>query len=154
MATAIKTRVYNDLITTLNQVRISGGYENDATAEGQAVRGNSPSNRNLLLIDNGDTYRDDSPHNCDDYDAAFTVICMCSCSDAANLQPYPTELQQLVAEVRRALNTDYTRGGNAINTIVGSDVPQESADEGVKCRSLSFTVHYRTNKDDPTSYGD
>lgn len=152
MAIAPRTKLYDNLITTLNQVRISGGYENDATGEGQASRGNRLEDRNLLVIDNGDSPVADSPVNADDFNASFTVNCFVAVSDATVAQPYPPELQQLVAEVRKALNEDYTRGGNAINTITGADAP--IANDGVPGRAVEVTIHYRTNKDDPTSYGD
>jgi len=154
MSQAVRIRVYNDLITTLNSVRISGGAEVDATAEGESVRGNTPENDYFTLIDNGDTPADDSPVNADDFNASFTVLCFVAASDTEAQQPYPPELIQLVAEARRVLNDDYTRGGNAINTITGADTPSSSPRDGCFCRALDVTVHYRTNKDDPTSYGD
>lgn len=150
----IRADIYQNLIDTLNGIRIAAGYETDATAEGQATRGNRLVNDNLVLIDNGDSPVEDSPVNADDYNASFTVLCFSAPSDATAAQPFPPELFNLVAEVRKALNDDYTRGGYAINTITGSDAPRESPRDGCACRSLDFTVHYRTNKDDPTTYGD
>ena len=152
MAIAVKNSVTANLLNSLNEIRISGGHENDAAADGQRVRGNSPDDRDILLIDNGDTFVDDSPVNADDYNASYTVKCFVAVSDVDASQPYPPELVQLVAEVRQRLNEDYTRGAFAINTITGADSPMATDERaGYAGRSLDVTVHYRTAKNDPTS---
>jgi len=150
MAKAIKEYVTDNIYETLGDIAQLTGFENDATVQREKPRGVPRKDREITIVDLGDTPITDSPLNKDDYTANYALHCRCLVSDEID-GTAPTvdqQLSRLIGDVRKALMQDYTRGANAINTMIGQDGPLPTGDDG---RTLPVQVHYRTAKDDPFS---
>jgi hypothetical protein len=71
-------------------------------------------------------------------------------ADTSNL---PTALESLISDVRRAMNTDYTRGGNAIDSYEdGCTEPILSEAENMRAVvGIHYHAMYRYSRLDPLS---
>ncbi len=99
----------------------------------------------IIVVPQGETHNDDRlgivEHTMD-------LLIVCGVYDSA----WKTSLQDLITDVRVALTTDWTRGGNALTTQILSDQVFEADPTNPLAEAqVSVRVLYRTLYGDPTT---
>ncbi len=150
MTTTVKEQITLNIYQTLATISQLAGFSADAQVEREAVRGNIPKDREIILIDEGDTPTD-SPLQKDDFTARYTLVLYLAVSDASVAPNPDAELSRFAADVRKSLMADHTRGAWAFNTMPGQETQSETTREGYQSRQLSLEVQYRTALNDPFS---
>jgi hypothetical protein len=150
MSTAVVELIAANLATTLGGVTEDNGYTFDATVYRPARLDDSqvPSDKTIWLMQAEAQVDEDEPQGSmqvvQTWMAYVWVLPAKGSTTAAD-----TTGNARVADVHTALMVDPTRGGNAIDTIVGpASVSWESE---VVAFAVPIAVRYRTDIDDPRS---
>lgn len=152
MNETVKELITQNIYETLAEISTLNGFQNDATAARATLRGNPIKDRNYKIIDDGDEPIDDSPVNKDDYTANFRIVFKVAADDGPDAEPIDVDRARAVADLRKALMADYSRGGWAINTKVrGNTQLPDSQSNGIAGEQVPVEIHYRTAKDNPYS---
>jgi hypothetical protein len=99
----------------------------------------------IIVVPQGETH-DDSRIAIVEHTMELLIVC--GVYDSA----WKTSIQDLLADVRVALTTDWTRGGNAVTTrIIDDEVFEADPSNPISEAQMSVTVLYRTLYNDPTT---
>lgn len=150
--TPVKERVMTNLVAALEAIDGSPAYHHEVLA----VKRQSPDNPVLvftaqefpaIILSHADISRDDSVNAMIQCELGVTV--RASLLDREN---HATELEWLVADLHKALLTDVTRGGVAMDTkILGETVYEQEEVTGVASVDLAVRVRFRHLYDDPNT---
>ncbi len=148
--TTIRELIAADIEQTIQEISQLAGYETDPEGEQQPPQGSRPRNWLVEAQDNGDSPIEDSPLQKNDYFANYVLRCFVVLSEDADAPSPAVTIFRLVADVKRKFMEDFTRGGNAIDTIFRADgpLPGDSPD-GYTGRAISMDIYYRTTRDNP-----
>lgn len=98
----------------------------------------------IIVVPQGETHNDGRCHL---VEHTMDLLIVCGVYDSA----WKTSLQDLISDVRKALTTDWTRGGNALTTQILSDQIFEADPTNPLAEAqVSVRVLYRTLYSDPT----
>jgi len=98
----------------------------------------------IIVVPQGETHNDGRCHL---VEHTMDLLIVCGVYDSA----WKTSLQDLISDVRKALTTDWTRGGNALTTQILSDQIFEADPTNPLAEAqVSVRVLYRTLYTDPT----
>ena len=155
MAVPVIESIAANLLTTLNGVTTGNGYEQtivikrpsrityDTEASGDDLEG--------LLVQGT---REPLEHTFTMYTwrQPFIVIVYALNADRSSTT-IDTRLNQITADMEKALRVDITRGGNARHTGIGEPEFLIAADGSVSATMLPFTVDYQVLNTDPYTKG-
>ena len=160
MAESVAERIMKHLQTTIAAVTVANGYANTVHSvqrfkqDGQdPIEGNG-----VLIIDGDDTVEFDGP-----LAGAYSLVSRRKHVDLVIIARQETDLDSrsaselmnsLEGDVRKAVNADHTRGGDAVNTEetqAGENDVQIGMPE--LRRVLGYDIRYRHRRTDPTVAG-
>lgn len=160
MADSVAERIMKQLQATIEGVTVSNGYANTIhsvqrfQADGQpAVHGNG-----VLIIDGDDSVEFDGP-----LAGAYSLLSRRRHVDLVLIaQQDPDEdgrsaselLNSLEADVRKAVNADHTRGGDALDTqeTQAGEIDVQVGMPELR-RIVGYDIRYRHRRTDPTIAG-
>lgn len=150
--TPVKERVVTHIVSTLEAIDGSPSYHHEILA----VKRQSPDNPVLvftaqefpaIIVSHADIVRSD--------DVNAMIQCELGVTLRASLldrENHATELEWLVADLHKALLTDVTRGGIAVDTkITGETVYDQEEQTGIASVDLAVRVRFRHLYDDPNT---
>ncbi len=155
MSVPIIENIAANILTTLNGVTTGNGYNQtivlkrlsrvdyDTEAAGDDLEG---------LVLQGIRERIDGVFQLDNWRIPF-VILVYALNDDGSADTIDTRLNQIEADMSKALRVDITRGSNAYQTEIGSAEFVGADDGSISAVMLPITVDYRVLKDDPYTKG-
>lgn len=149
MATPVSEYIAVNIEAAVNQVTIANGFNQDLLAV-RRRRNDFPDiapEEGKVLITQGDEESTASQFTGTmQWLQAFELEAFVIDSDKA-LVSIDTRINQVIADLRKKLCEDHTRGGHAIDTILGGS--SRYYDEGFSGTVVTIQVLYRTKEDDP-----
>jgi len=149
MTTPIKELIAANLLTAISNVTTGNSYNQTITGK-RALRIDyasvAPDDLTFVLKQD-DEEEVVSAHNKKTWKQSYTVLCIVVDSDSSTTA-VETRINQVEADIRKAVRVDPQRDSNALDTIIN---PSSQLPEGVDFTGiiLNITVHYRHNEDDP-----
>jgi hypothetical protein len=146
MGKPIVDLITDNLLTTLQGVTTVAGYHYTLTvAHHDKIEGDAPADK-LCILYRGDTESelDEAPQGCQQWRQAYSLVCYAFATQASPDAP-DEKASTIGADVCKALQVDYTRGGYAFDTII--DVPELLA--GGNGIIINFACRYQTRFSDP-----
>lgn len=154
MSTPILEYIASNIASTINGVTILKGYNQDLVAVRPKRQDwyNEPAvDGKVLVVQDNDDPADEKFLGTHSWNQPFLLICFVIDSDAATLS-IDTRMNQVKSDIRKILMDDVTRGGYAIETMIGGSVKFDNG-EGWSGVALEITVYYRTSEMDPYTKG-
>ena len=151
MAVPIIENIAANILTTLNGVTTGNGFNQTIVLKRMSrvdyeSEGAGDNLEGLIL--QGVRERITGPFQLDVWRIPF-VILVYALNDDGSTTTIDTRLNQIAADMSKALRVDITRGGNSYQTEIGP-VEFITADDGANSAViLEITVDYRVNKSDP-----
>lgn len=144
--------ITQNVVDTLAGVRVASGYHVDLIAE-RRVRSGNRERDGLAVVLQGDPEKvDDAPEGRVAWRQRYAVVCYVVESETST-RPIDQRINLTRSDVEKALMVDFTRGGNAYDTVIQEpelfDDPEGRWDGVV----VYFDVLYRTTHDDPYERG-
>lgn len=139
--------IAKNVLTTLQTITTANGYPHTLeVARGKKI--NLPAHLRAYVFQLPPDDVEPSPINAEDWYQEFAVVVYVipTEDDSVPVDEYNNAVQ---ASIHKALMTDYTRGGYAINTIIRPTLffpPEDGELAGI---TFLFRVHYRHKLDDP-----
>jgi len=152
MAQSIKEQIVDNIISTIEGVTVSAGYNQTliyVTRQETKIFGNNSWPCAMVRIEADDV---DDTVTVGYYHHRMTVDVLAYTAD--NVDPQQA-LSYLAGDIHKAMLVDYTRGSLVIDTRV-DNIDYDYAEEGedpTGTVTISFNVHYRTLVEDPFSSG-
>jgi len=142
----IEERISADIETTVRNVTILNGYEHDMTVERRKQVGNTIASNAITIIDGPLRMAENQTLGTDTYVKSYSLLIPLFRPEDTNVAQGDTQAKY-TADMVKALQSTYTRGGIALDTrFVDSNPIDDTEMAGV---SLTFEVWFRTSKDDP-----
>lgn len=156
MPESVRESIRQNIITTLRNITTGNGYQNNlASSQVQAwnPNGNSKNTVPLLVVNIG------PDENLQEKNILVTIkmpvwidVYTRHSEGAAN--DADKVLNDLIWDIKKALQADHTRGGFAVDTTSPEAIPFETVEGephiGIQ---MSFEVHYRHLNNDPAAAG-
>lgn len=150
MSTPVIEQIAENLKTTVAGITVANGYNHTLTPI--RPRRNdwsdvAPVDGMVLISQDGDAPIDNAALSTMQFAQEFMMDCVVLDSDAAETS-IDTRINQVKSDIRKALLVDATRGGLAIDTMIG---PSSKFDDGNGLTGITVTcvIIYRTNLTDP-----
>lgn len=160
MSDSVAERIMKHLQTTLEAVTVENGYGNTfQSVQRFQAEGQDPADGNTcLLIDGDDVVEFDGP-----LAGSYSLVSRRKHIDLVLLARQDVDedarsaselMNSLEADVRRAVNQDHTRGGDAIDTeeTQASETDVQLGMPELR-RVLGYDIRYRHRRTDPTVAG-
>ena len=142
----IEERISADIETTVRNVTILNGYEHDMTVERRKQVGNTIASNAITIIDGPLSMAENQTLGQDTYVKSYTLRVTLMRNEDSDIAQGDTQ-SKYAADLIKALQSTYTRGGIALDTKFTAANPLDDAEmAGI---SLTFEVMFRTSKDDP-----
>ena len=150
----VRERIIANLKTALEQITVTNGYQFDftsATVQRWSMHGNSLVNLPTIVISPGNEDEKAGPHPFDEcfLTVYLDVFFVTDASDAVSTDTY---LNRIQGDIKKAILSDPTLGGEAIDTDVAGTTPFETTDgqpyAGV---IVEIGIRYRHLRTDPTA---
>ncbi len=157
MADTVREKIFANLVTTLNGISVVNGYDNNiASVERWNMNGNNKASVPAVIINSG-------PEKDSDGKAYNLTHCLLMVflelwvrQNETESAATPTDkiLNSLLGDIKRALQADVTRAGNAVDTEI-TDIETFETIEGQQHAGLIITVEieYRHKQQDPQVAG-
>lgn len=157
MPDTVREKIFLDLVTTLSGISVANGYENNiASVERWNMNGNNKASVPAIIINSG-------PEKDSDSVAYNLTHCLLTVFLELWVRQNETEsaatatdrlLNSLLGDIKKALQTDVTRGGVAVDTEV-TDIESFETIEGQQHAGLIITleIEYRHQQQDPKVAG-
>lgn len=150
MTTPIKEDIAANLLTAISNVTTGNSYNQTITGK-RALRIDyasvAPDDLTFVLKQDDEEDEPTSGISKKTWIQNYTVLCIVIDSDSSTTA-IETRINQVEADIRKAVRVDPQRDSNALDTIIN---PSSQLPEGVDFTGiiLNITVHYRHNEDDP-----
>ena len=150
----VRERIIANLKTALEQITVANGYQFDftsATVQRWSMHGNSLVNLPTIVISPGNEDEKAGPHH---FDECFLTVYLdvFFVTDASDSVSTDTYLNRIQGDIKKAILSDPTLGGEAIDTDVAGTTPFETTDgqpyAGV---IVELGIRYRHLRTDPTA---
>lgn len=149
MAQAIKTLIINDIVSTLETVQTGGGspaYQRTLRAVSRKRKSLMEAQRDMVYVESLGEKKSDWGNNVTE--STMTVGLFCVIQDMDDL---PTAMDDVTADITRALLADEKRNQNAISTEILTVLDSVDDDaEPTGTVSIEVKVVYRHKRTDPT----
>jgi hypothetical protein len=149
MATPIKEDIAANLLTTINTVTTGNSYQQTITGiRTLRIDYAKVSPDDLTFILSQDEEEEAEPgHSKKTWIQNYTVLCVVVDSDDSTTA-IETRINQVEADIRKAVRVDPQRNSNALDTIIN---PSTQLPDGVDFTGIivNIAVHYRHSEDDP-----
>ena len=155
MTVPIIENIAANLLTTINGVTTDNGYNQTIVVKrASRVDYDSEAAADDLegVIYQGKRDRLTSEMNSYTWRHPFAII-VYALNDDGSAVTIDTRLNQICADMEKALRVDITRGGNAYQTDIGEPETLVADDGSVSAVILPITVDYRVLKSDPYTKG-
>ena len=160
MPDSVVERIMKNLQTTLQTITVQNGYANTlASVQRFKQDGQDPINGHaVLLMDGDDVLEMDGP-----LAGAFSLVSRRLHVDLVVIARQETDIDNrsaselmhsLLADIRKAVHADHTRGGDAVNTTetAANELDVEIGMPELR-RLLGLEIRYRHRRTDPTIAG-
>lgn len=150
MTTPIVEQIAENLKTTVAGITVANGYNQTLTPI-RPKRNDwsdvAPVNGMVLISQDDDAPVDNAALSSIQFAQEFMMDCIVLDSDAVATS-IDTRINQVKSDIRKAVMVDPTRGGLAIDTVIG---PSAKFDDGNGLTGITVTciIVYRTNLTDP-----
>ena len=149
----VRERILQNIKTTIEGVTVANGYNFDftpQTVQRWSMHGNRMVDMPMVVISPGDEDESSSPHPFEEcllsiYLDLFYV------TDENDPVPTDTYLNRLQGDIKKAILSDYTRGGYAIDTNVrGTTVFETTEGQQYAGIIIELGINYQHKRTDPT----
>ncbi len=155
MPVPIIENIAANILTTINGVTTGNGYNQTITAKRPSrVDYDSEAAADDLegVIYQGKRERLTSPLTMQTWRQPFAIV-VYALNDDGSETTIDTRLNQICADMEKALRVDVTRGDNAYQTDIGEPEFMVADDGSISAVVLPITVDYRVLKSDPFTKG-
>ena len=155
MTVPIIESIAANILTTVNLVTTDNGYNQTIVVKrpGRVDYGSEAAGDDLTgLVYQGKRERLTSEMNSYTWRQPFTIIAFALNDDGSSVT-IDTRLNQICADMEKALRVDIKRDGNALYTDIGEPEFLEAEDGSSSAVVLPITVDYRVLKSDPYTKG-
>lgn len=142
----VEERITENIVDTLEQMTVLGGYENNYTVRRHRRIGDSLGAADITLIDGELTMNEQQSLGRDRWVKSYTVVVPVPHNDDSTVSEGDLH-SRIQSDMIKALISTYTRGGLALDTRFASSSPIE--DPNMAGTQFRFDVHFWTYKDDP-----
>jgi hypothetical protein len=158
MSFPIIEQIAQELTATLNLITVAAGFEQDLHAgrlkqqdtdniEDWLLAGGCPYSTGHVLVGQvTEDWLEEGAQNTAEWKQSFAITCFAIVSDKAADSP-DTQINQMVADIRKKLMLTYSRGGLALDTLLGPATFFRG--KGFAGAEIIVIVQYRTKIDDP-----
>lgn len=148
----ILEQIITDIVDTLSDVTIVGGYYHDLEVEVGDGTGTVPRDSLVRVVVGDPIPLENSAHGFDEFHLpvglAFYAI-----EGEGSAVPISTRLAQGAADIRKALAVDLHRGGFAINTLLTREKDDYQTEVQPAYVLIKPFIHFRTLYNNPSSLG-
>ncbi len=155
MSLPVIEKIAANVLTTVNGVTTDNGYNQTIVVKraGRVDYDSEAAADDLEgLIYQGKRERIEGPFTLYSWRQPFAIIAFALNDDGSSVT-IDTRLNQICADMEKALRLDITRGGNAYETDIGEPEFLEAEDGSMSAVRLPITVDYRVLKSDPYTKG-
>jgi hypothetical protein len=155
MSDSIREQIMKNIQTTLQGITIAGGYANELTAVERVLQRGQSSTPPMAYVLEGD---DNITGSADSGPVGLLlrrtltlgVVLVVQQDEDIDAKSASEVMNSLIADVQKALQVDYQRGGLAIDTLEDS-VSAIQQDEGMPTLSsvIAYRIDYRHRRTDP-----
>lgn len=150
----VREKILDNIKATLDGILIANGYDNDiASVQRWKQNGNDLKDVPAIIVKAGPEQNIDNRFPL--VTRKMTVFLDLWIRESEGSATDTDEkLNSLLGDLQRAMKQDITRGGFAVDSLIGSIVPFEIVEgEPHAGLILEFEIHYRTRQDDPKTAG-
>jgi len=145
VADTIKTQIVSDMVSAIENITVANGYNRNVRKVSSSALPVSDAQRDLVFLMTGRETKEDRTNSVTECN--LTVMVGCVVEDYSNLMK---AVHDIAADVTKALLSDITRGGLAVDTRIVSIEDQLNEDlEPLGTCILEVLVKYRHLWGDP-----
>jgi hypothetical protein len=144
----VVSKITDNLVQAVSQVKVAAGYENDLTAEKFKRSGNGSSHGTVVVAKVDFEPAERQAVGSDMLWQHYQLTCFVA-EDEDGEAEFDDLLDVVAADVKRAVMQDPTRGGIARQTDFLRGEPFDSSEDELGGVLLAYRVQYRTRLDNP-----
>lgn len=154
MPDTIREKIFQNVESILNTIRIVNGYDNDlANVQRWRQNGNTLKDVPAVIVSAGSERNEDKPFPLTTCNVSVFLDLWIR-ENESSTQGTEILLNSLLGDIKKALKIDITRGGNAVDTNFGDTLPFETAEgEAHAGLVIEVLIKYRHLQTDPKALG-
>lgn len=153
MADTIREKILKNIKTALEGIAVANGYANTVQKVERVIQGGQNTvDVPYIQILAGDEESEQAPHPL--IQKSLTIYVVIGTRQDQTVDPKWADeiVNAILGDVQKALQNDYQRGGNAIDTIEVANGPMPIMEGMTSLETfVEYRIVYRHNRTDPTS---
>lgn len=153
MADTVREKILKNIKTTLEGITVANGYSNTVQKVERVIQsGQNTVDVPYIQILTGDEDSEQSPHPLIQKSLTIYVVIGTRQDQTVDSKWADEIVNALLGDVQKALQNDFQRGGNAIDTIEVANGPMPIMEGMTSLETfVEYRIVYRHNRTDPTS---
>lgn len=153
MADTVREKILKNIKTALEGIKTADGYANTVQKVERIIQsGQNTVDIPYLQILTGDEESEQAPHPLIQKSLTVYVVIGTRQDETVDSKWADELINSLLGDVQKAMQVDYQRGGNAIDTVEAANGPMPIMEGMTSLETfVEYRITYRHNRTDPTS---
>lgn len=153
MADTVREKILKNIKTTLEGITVSGGYADTILKVERVIQsGQNTVDVPYIQILTGDEESEQAPHPLIQKSLTIYIVIGTRQDQTVDSRWADEIVNSLLGDTQKAMQNDYQRGGNAIDTIEVANGPMPIMEGMTSLETfVEYRIVYRHNRTDPTS---